>query len=139
MSDSLLRKIRTIQQLFSACDTPQARYEQLIALGQRTPPLDPIHKTEANRVHGCQSTLYLVSTLQNGSFQLAAHADALISNGLAALLITLYQGETPETILRHPPRFLESLGLAESLSMTRLQGLASIYQALQRRAVAALA
>lgn len=139
MNGTFEQKIQTIQELFQGCSTAQSRYEQLIALGRMAPPLPQHLKIEANRVAGCQSTLHLHADLREGRLHMAAQADALISNGLAALLISIYSGEAPETILRHPPTFLEPLGLQEDLSLTRLQGLASIYRAMQRHALAALA
>jgi cysteine desulfuration protein SufE len=127
-----------MEQLFSSCPNAQARYETLIELGRAAPPLPAELKTEANRVPGCQSILYLHAELREGVLHCVAEADALISNGLVALMLSIYSGLTPEQILRNPPHFLERLGLSESLSMTRLQGLASIYRALQKWAAYSL-
>jgi cysteine desulfuration protein SufE len=127
-------RVATIRALFEGCPTPQESYERLIQLGREAQPLSSHFKTAANRVTGCQSTLHLHAELIDGLLHFQAEADALISNGLAALMVSIYSGLPPELIVRHPPTFLRELGLSESLSITRLQGAASIYRAMQLRA-----
>lgn len=124
-----------ILSLFAACKTPDDRYKKIIDIGRNAPPFPPSAKVTANLVPGCQSILYLQSTLIDGLVYFEADSDALISKGLAHLLIHLYNGLPPETILIHPPLILTDLGITTSLSPTRAQGLQSLYQKMKERAI----
>lgn len=127
MSDSCQEKQTAIKALFSDCINEEAKYEKIIEIGKAQKPLDPRYKTSDNLVPGCQSHVYLHAFLQNGHVIFEAESDALISAGLAALLLKAFSGETPETILKHPPHFIEELGIAAILTPNRANGLFSIY------------
>jgi cysteine desulfuration protein SufE len=86
-------------------------------------------------VPGCQSVLYLHTHFQDGKLFFAAHSEALISAGLAALLIAIYTDSSPETILLNPPVFLQEIGLLASLSPSRSNGFASIYHRMRQEAM----
>ena len=107
--------------------SPSKKYEYLINLGNNLPAIDSKFKSADTLVHGCQSELYLHTELKLGKVYFSASSDALISKGLAALLITIYNGASPETILSSPPHFLEELGLYASLSPSRSNGISHIY------------
>jgi cysteine desulfuration protein SufE len=79
--------------------------------------------------------MYLYSTFQDGTVYFAAESDALISSGLAALLLAVYSGETPEAILKCPPNFLEELGISASISPNRANGLYSIHLRMKQDAL----
>ena len=64
-----------------------------------------------------------------------AEADALISAGLAALLIRAYNGETPEVVLKCPPSFIEELGINASLTPSRSNGLYSLHLQMKQEAL----
>jgi cysteine desulfuration protein SufE len=113
----------------------EERYHALISLGRELPSLSKEHKIQENIVRGCQSALYLRSYTREGKIFFEASSDALISAGLAALLISIYNGETPETVLKNPPHFLHELGLYASLSPGRSNGLAHIYLRMQQEAL----
>ena len=89
-------------------------------------------KVEENLVAGCQSVLYLECTSRGGALYFNADSDALISKGLAALLVYLYSGEPASSLFTHPPQFLQGLGL--QLSPARSNGLASLYAKMRLRA-----
>ena len=124
---SFEEKISWVNQSFSSFSEPEKKYHFLIELGRNLPPLSPEFRTEERLVRGCQSRLYLHTEFCQGKVFFSAQADALISAGLAALLIAVYSGETPETILKRPPDFLHELGIASSLSPNRSNGLAQIH------------
>ncbi len=134
MSQTFEKKVLELKKLFAAA-TPEQRYHLLIAMGRDLPPFNPDHKIPAHTVQGCQSTLYLHASFRDSKLFFSASADALISAGLAALLISVYTGETPETILKCPPTFLQDLGIAASLSMNRSNGLAHIHLRMKQEAV----
>ena len=127
MIASMTGKIDLIKQKFSSLKTPDERYALLIQMGRALPPFPSEQKTPANIVPGCQSTLYLCATLVDNKLFFSAAADALISAGLAALLIEAFSGSTPEEILTSSPTFLQELGITAALSPNRSNGLSSIY------------
>ena len=131
-------KIARLHQLFSAREEKDAKYCLLMEMGGRLPGISPLKKTEDNRVSGCQSRLYLTAELKEGKIFFSAEADALISAGLAALLIEVYSGEAPLTVLSRPPLFLETLGIHSSLSPNRAHGVLQIYLQMKRLALLAL-
>ncbi len=131
----LLEKQQAIKEIFSSCSTPEQRYQKIIELGRKLPPYDPALKTSERLVPGCQSQMYLHASCINGRMVFLADSDALISKGLAALLLAVYNGETPEAILRSPPTFLEDLQIPASLSPSRSNGLFSLHLRIPQESV----
>ena len=131
----ITEKIAALKEIFATCTTREARYEKIIQLGRASPRLPEQAKIPENRVSGCQSTLYLQTTLENGHLYVATEADALISAGLGQLLTRVYSGEPPENILKYKPTYLEELDIAASLSPSRANGLASLFLRMQQEAV----
>ena len=128
------KKCEEIKKKFEPLSLEQ-RYQTLMEMGRALPPFPEELKTPDRIVKGCQSILYLNGTLKDGKIYFEAHADALISAGLAALLIAAYSGETPETILKCPPTFISELGIATSLSPGRSNGLAHIHLRMKQDAL----
>lgn len=128
----LEEKIEQIRTLFASTDQ---KYEKIIELGRSTPPLDPQYKNPETLVSGCQSQVYLHSYLKDEKIYYEAESDALISAGLVRLLIDVYSEETPETILKHEPKYLEELGIYASLSPSRSNGLANIHLRMKQDAL----
>lgn len=135
MFESCLQKQKEITALFNACASEELRYEKIIELGHQQTRLSVADKTPENLVSGCQSNMYLTSTLENDCVIFHAESDALISAGLAIILIKVYGGETPETILKCPPTFLEELGICGSLTPSRANGLYSIHLRMKQDAL----
>lgn len=135
MFTSCLEKQKRISELFAACPDKEAKYEKIIELGRQLPLFDPEQKSPANIVKGCQSTMYLQSILQDGRVFFKAESEALISAGLAAILIAVYDGESPETILKCSPDYLETLGISASLTPSRANGLYSIHLRMKQDAL----
>lgn len=113
----------------------EKRYQALMEMGRKLPPYPNELKTPDRLVPGCQSILYINATQKGNQIFFEAHADALISAGLAALLIAVYSGETPETVLKCPPMFIAELGLSASLSPSRSNGLANIHLRMKQEAL----
>ncbi|HEX7009020.1 MAG TPA: SufE family protein [Phycisphaeraceae bacterium] len=115
-------------QLFEFLDDWEDRYRLIIDLGKELTPLDPADLVEANRVHGCQSTVYLVHRVDESAqpprIDFLAQSDAAIVNGLIAILRRVYSGRTPQEVLGFDiESLLRQLGLNEHLSPTRRNGL----------------
>ena len=134
--DTCLAKQTALKQLFESLTSPEQKYHKIIELGQALPAYPHEYKTPEKIVNGCQSLMYLHTyRSDDGNVSFFADSEALISRGLAALLIAIYQGESPETILMCPPSCLESLGIQASLSPSRSNGLASLYLKMKRDAL----
>lgn len=135
MYEKCLNKQQKVKELFVKCRDEEEKYNKIIELGRALPPLSPAYKTADYLVKGCQSMMYLHSTLEHGVVLFEAQSDALISSGLAALLLLVYNGETPEAILKCPPLYLEELGIRASLTPNRANGLYSIHLRMKQDAL----
>ncbi len=112
---------------FEALDDWDDRYRLLIDLGRALPAMDPALKTEATKVRGCASQVWLFPTRADGRLHFAADSDAAIVKGLVALVLLGVQDRTPAEIDVAAVRArLDALGLAKHLSSNRTQGLASM-------------
>lgn len=132
---SCLRKQEQIKQTFACCKDRESKYLKIIELGKALPPLPEEQRRPENKVSGCQSTMYLATQFEKGTITFSATSDALISTGLAALLLAVYSGEAPETILMCPPSYLDELNIGESLSPNRANGLYSIHLRMKQDAL----
>jgi len=128
--------VQEVKNYFSSCKAPSEVYEKLIELGRRATPLSPEEKLEERLVPGCQARLYLVATPVGNRIELRAEADALISNGLAQLLIWAYSGEPAEEIVKCDAAFLKELAIPTSLSPGRANGLANLLLRIKQEALA---
>ena len=101
------------------------RCDYLIDLGFDLPEFPESEKTEQNRVHGCQSNVWMVLEHRDGNtVAIEADSDAMIVRGLIAVLLTLYSGESAERILEIDARQVFSrLGMDRHLSPARRNGL----------------
>jgi cysteine desulfuration protein SufE len=110
----------------------EERYRYLIELGRKLPPLPDAERTEANKVRGCMSQVWLASTPVPGPparLELRGDSDAHIVKGLIALLFKLYAGRTPREILALDARSVfERLGLENHITMNRRNGFYSMVE-----------
>lgn len=135
MSETCLAKQEEVKKLFASCQSKEEIYQKIIDLGRAYQQADQKYATEENRVQGCQSVMYLHSFDDEDRLCFAVISDALISLGLAVLLIKVYSGETPEAILKTPPTYLKEIGVAGSLSPGRAMGLASLFKKMHAEAL----
>ncbi len=118
------------------------RCDYLIDLGFELPDMPEEAKTEANRVHGCQSNVWMTTEIQRANgrpvVDIAADSDAKIVKGLIAVLLTIYSGKTPAEILALDVKdIFDQLGLSRNLSPARKNGLNGMVKRI--RSYAALA
>ncbi len=133
--ESCLLKQQRVIDLFSCCSSVQLKYEKIIELGRMLSLYPSELKTPDRLVKGCQSEMYLDSSFSDGKIYFKASSEALISAGIAALLLLVYNDELPEVILGCPPRFLDELGIHASLSPSRSNGLASLFLRMKQEAL----
>jgi len=99
------------------------RYQYLIDLGRRLPPLPEELRTDAYKVDGCQSQVWIAPHGEAAHLQFSAISDSSIVSGLIALLLRVYSGRSAAEILATEPTFVADLGLSRHLSPTRSNGL----------------
>ncbi|MDN3509457.1 MAG: SufE family protein [Candidatus Neptunochlamydia sp.] len=133
--NNCLDKQEEIKKCFLSLKSQEKRYLKIIELGQNAPKMAIEDQVEENIVAGCQSLLYLKLKCREGKLSLQTSSNALISAGLAQLLVQTYDGEPPEVVFQCPPHFLKEVGLLESLSPSRANGLKSLYQKLRKESL----
>jgi cysteine desulfuration protein SufE len=114
----------------------EERYRYVIDLGRDLAPLSDAERSEANKVRGCASQVWLVREPQaDGSLRFRGDSDAHIVRGLIAILLRLYSGRRPEQILAFDaPAAFAALGLSGALSQQRSNGLASMVARIRKDA-----
>jgi len=135
MIDTCLDKQKKLSDIFISLSSEQAKYLKIIDLGRSLDPMDSSLKTSSNQVPGCQSKMHIAVTCTNGILNIKADSDALISKGLAAIVIFVYDGLPPDTIFKFPPTFLEDLGIYSSISPNRSNGLLSLIHHLKQKII----
>ncbi|TFU01139.1 SufE family protein [Polymorphobacter arshaanensis] len=112
---------------FEAFDDWDDRYRLLIELGRTLEPMPDALKTDATRVRGCASQVWLYPTRNGDTLHFMADSDAAIVKGLVALVLLLVQDQPSAAVNVADIRTrLDQLGLAKHLSSNRTQGLASM-------------
>jgi cysteine desulfuration protein SufE len=112
---------------FEAFDDWDDRYRLLIQLGRDLAPMPDALKTEATRVRGCSSQVWLHARTEQGHLHFLADSDAAIVKGLVALVLMLAEGRAPAAIdVDEIKARMDGLGLSRHLSSNRTQGLASM-------------
>jgi len=129
---------REIVEEFSFFDDWMDRYQYLIDLGRKLPEFPESEKVEANRVHGCQSQVWLLVGGDAERMEFQANSDSAIVCGLIALLIRVYSGLAAKAILNTQPHFIQDIGLAQHLSPTRSNGLHAMLQTIRGHAAGVL-
>ena len=120
---------------FSMFDDWMDRYEYLIELGKSLPIIDEQFKLDENLIKGCQSKVWLYSELENDTIKFSADSDAILTKGIAALLLRVYSGQKPGDILTAETSFIDDVGLKEHLSPTRANGLVSMIKQIKMYAI----
>jgi len=115
------------------------RYQYLIDLGRKLPPLTEEEKTDDKLLAGCQSRVWLHLEGDPGQVIIRANSDAAIVSGLIALLTQVYSGCSAQQIIDTEPYFIREIGLAAHLSLTRANGLHAMLNAIRGHAVRLLA
>lgn len=107
----------------------EQRARLLMQFGDRLPPMDDTQKCETNRVHGCESQVWLVGELRDGHWQFKASSDARMIRGLVALLLLRVNGLSAAELQQIDlPEWFNQLGLSRQLSPSRSNGLNAVLQ-----------
>lgn len=114
------------------------KYEYIIDLGRKLPPMPERYREDANLIKGCQSRVWVGTELVEGRLVVHADSDSLITKGLIAIFIRLLSGLTPQQVMEADLAPLHESGLKEHLASTRANALNTM-EATIRAAAAALA
>lgn len=124
-----------IAENLSFLDDWEDRYRYIIELGQALPPLAPEERSEANRVHGCVSQAWLVSSEDGENLTYRGESDAMIVRGLVAILVAIYSGRPAREIAQTDAIALfDELGLREHLTTQRSNGLVAMVNRIRSEA-----
>ncbi len=142
LSQNMTSSMITIEELlteFEFLSDWEERCDFLIDLGFELPEMPDSDKTEQNRVHGCQSMVWMTTSLQEEGdrkvLQINADSDALIVKGLIAVLLAIYQSKSPEEVLViDVKQYFSQLQLDKYLSSQRKNGLFGMVERVQQEA-----
>ena len=124
---------------FEFLDDWEDRYRLVIEEGKSMPPLPEALKVPATKVDGCASQVWLHLTPDQGSMHFDGESDAMIVNGLIAVLRRLYNGVALEEVLKIDARAeMARLGLNDHLSAQRSNGLRAMIERIREAAAQAL-
>jgi sulfur transfer protein SufE len=116
----------------------EQRARLLMQWGERLVPLSEEEKSESNRVHGCESQVWLVAEQQDGQWRFKGASDARIIRGLLALLLVRVEGlSSAELAQLDLPAWFNQLGLGRQLSPSRSNGLNAVLQRMSQLAAGA--
>ena len=132
----------SLREDFAFLDEWEARFTHLIDLGKSLPALKPEEYSEANKVRGCSSQVWLVAEPSPpeagkgpGAIRFRGGSDAMIVAGLVAMLLHLFSDQQPDDILAFDaPAFMREIGIADALTPQRSNGLASMLQRIRAHA-----
>jgi cysteine desulfuration protein SufE len=121
---------------FNLFDDWMEKYDYIIELGKSLPKIDDKYKTEAYLIKGCQSQAWLHAELVDDKIVYTASGDAIIANGVLALLLRVLSNQNPKDVVNEDMSFLDEIGLREHLSPTRANGLQATIKMMKFYAVA---
>lgn len=138
-----MASIDTIRDDFAVLDEWEDRYRYIIELGQDLPPFVDAARTDANKISGCVSQVWLDTRRGPGAdpvIEFAGDSDAHIVRGLVAIMLALFSGHRASEILAvDAEAALRGLGLDEHLTPQRANGLRSMIRRIRREAEEAIA
>lgn len=121
---------------FSFFEDWTQRYEYMIELSKGLEKMDEQMKNDQNIIKGCQSKVWLHAELNEGKIKFLADSEAIITRGIIAILLTIFNNRTPNEIIESDTNFIEKIGLKEHLSPNRANGLYSMIKQIKFYAIA---
>ena len=124
---------------FEFIDNWEDKYKYIIELGKNYPSLNEEQKKIENKVDGCASQVWLVTSEERSANQLVLHfkgdSDAIIVKGLVVILFSIFSNKSPEEIIQIDAfEKLKKLDLEKNLTMQRSNGLSSMVKRIKQEA-----
>ena len=105
-------------------DSWEDRYKYIIELGRELPTQPQAFHSPERLVRGCQSQVWIDTTLVDGKLQISVDSDAFIVKGLLGVVLAAYNNKTPAEILAFDIEgYFAALDLLQHLSASRGSGL----------------
>ena len=123
MSEAITAIEQDIIEDFELFDEWAEKYEYVIEIGRKLPAMDDKFKTDANKIKGCQSSVWTIARFEDGRIYFEADSDSTFVKGLIALLMKVLNGQKPEDIFAAPLEFIDKTGLTTHIAQTRSNGL----------------
>lgn len=108
----------------------------IMELGQKLPAFPEEERTENNIVKGCQSKVWLTARLEDGKIYFLGDSNTAITKGLVSLLIRIFNGQSPQTILNTELFFIQRIGMERFIGTQRSNGFASMIKQMKLYALA---
>ena len=108
----------------------------IMELGQKLPDMPESEKTEENIVKGCQSKVWLTATLEDNKVFFRADSNTAITKCLVSLLARIFNGQTPDAILRSDLYFMTRIGMDRFIGTQRSNGFAAMIKQMKLYALA---
>ena len=121
---------------FNMFDDWMQKYDYLIELSKDLPTINESLKVDVNLIKGCQSKVWLHASKDLDVISFTADSDAIITKGIVALLVRVFDGQKAKDILENELYFIDNIGLKEHLSMTRSNGFVSMIKQMKFYAIA---
>ncbi len=121
---------------FSFFDDWTQKYEYMIELSKTLDKMDDSLKNDENLIKGCQSKVWLNAGFKDGKINFIADSEAIITKGIIAILLMVFNNKTPDEIIKSDVSFIEKIGLKEHLSPNRANGLYSMIKQIKFYAIA---
>ncbi len=132
-----LRTLDAIRDDFAFLDDWEDRYRYVIELGRELPDLPESARTDANKVRGCVSQVWIEDGVADGRIWLNGDSDSHLVRGLVAITIALYAGKTPaEALAVDAGAVYRELGLEAHLTPQRSNGVRSMIERIRNDAKA---
>ncbi len=135
--EARLRNLDAIRDDFAFLDEWEDRYRYVIELGRELPEFPESARTEANKVRGCVSQVWIEDGLADGAIRLRGDSDSHLVKGLVAIAIALYDGKTPaQAIAVDAMAAFRELGLEQHLTPQRSNGVRAMIERIRADAAA---
>ena len=110
------------------------RYQYLIELGEKMPPMPDALKTDDNQVKGCISQVWINAEIRDQSVRFSGDSDTAVIKGILALLISLCDGLSPQQIQQlDMDDVFGRLSLDDHLSPNRHVGVYAMFDLMQQK------
>ncbi len=128
-------KIQKVIDEFLFIENWEERYEHIISLGKRLSKKSRDLRKKNNMILGCQSKVWVRAYIKYNKIFFHAESDALVTKGMAALMLRIYSGQFPYDIIHTTPCFIYNIGFSSFLSSNRANGLEAIFLAIKKYAI----
>lgn len=138
MSDRAINEIQDeiVEEFAILGDDMESIIFYIMELGQQLPELPEQYKVEENIIKGCQSKVWLITSMENGKIIFQADSNTEITKGLISMLIRVLSGQSAESIANADLYFIEKIGMSRVIGSQRSNGFAAMIRQMKLFAVA---